>query len=329
MKLSQTEAKMIRKLEKALNTKIVFQSPSSANQQGQVFVLPFTKQRFYFETPLNSREQALVQLFLDTWGGEEKTEEHSLASWLKAVREDEAAFLPPEVARLDWNMRVPFFIVFETALDEASRTEVEALLEGYFDRQQAWLAAIDNQEWLILAPQARLIGEDGESWETLDSLLQAAEGLAEAIQNEIGKKGIIFVHRAISSPEEVRSMWYHLLNSYQLAKTFHPGRTVHAAWNLGLEQLLENLDEKAAETFLSRFPSPEMFQDEEMRKTMEMFFRLNLNVSETARQLFIHRNTLLYRLERLKQETGLDLRQFEDAVLAKIALLLTMILDAE
>ncbi|SEN47501.1 PucR family transcriptional regulator [Lihuaxuella thermophila] len=323
MKLNQAEAKMISELEKALNTKILFHSPSSAVQQ--VFVLPFTKQRFTFATPLNPREQALVQLFLNTWR-EEKT---TLVSWLKAVRENEAAVLPPELSGLDWNKRVPFLVIFETELDETAGEEAEALLEGYFDRQQAWLAAINHQEWLILAPQAGLSGEDDESWETLDSLLQAAEGLAEAIQNEIGKKAMILVHRPISSPEEIRSMWFHLLNSYQLAKTFHPGRTVHAAWNLGLEQLLENLDEEAAERFLSRFPSPEMFQDEEMRKTMEMFFRLNLNVSETARQLFIHRNTLLYRLERLKQETGLDLRQFEDAVLAKIALLLTMILDAD
>ncbi|MDT2192264.1 helix-turn-helix domain-containing protein [Paenibacillus larvae] len=62
--------------------------------------------------------------------------------------------------------------------------------------------------------------------------------------------------------------------------------------------------------------------DTETQTTLEQFFGLDCNVSETAKKLYIHRNTLLYRLDKFKQETSLDVRNFHHAVLVKIALLL-------
>ena len=66
--------------------------------------------------------------------------------------------------------------------------------------------------------------------------------------------------------------------------------------------------------------SPDEF-DEETLQTINMFFDNSLNVSETARQLFVHRNTLVYRLEKLDKSTGLDIRKFDDALTFKIALM--------
>ena len=61
--------------------------------------------------------------------------------------------------------------------------------------------------------------------------------------------------------------------------------------------------------------------DQEILFTIQKFFENNLNVSETARKLFVHRNTLVYRLEKIKRITGLDLREFEDAIVFKVALM--------
>ena len=66
--------------------------------------------------------------------------------------------------------------------------------------------------------------------------------------------------------------------------------------------------------------SPDDF-DEEILTTINKFFENNLNVSETSRQLFIHRNTLVYRLEKLQKQTGIDIRSFEDAITFKIAMM--------
>ncbi|MBA4495309.1 PucR family transcriptional regulator [Paenactinomyces guangxiensis] len=329
MRTSDLDAKIIRRLEQTLHTKIrIADSPSSEDHHGPLFVLP-SKKVICIESPLNEREQALVQLILEQAGegGVSREDEQgcSLARWLKAAREEEDLFFPEEVLQLDWNTRVPFLLVFEAELDEPGRAEIETLLEGYFDEQQAWIIPMDGREWVIFTPEVRLTEEEHSVDERDENLVQAAEGLAEAVVNEGGKKVRIVVHRAISSPQEVKNMWVHMLHSYRLGRKFHPDRTVYASWNLGLEQLLQSLDADVAETFLSRFPFPEMFLNEEMRKTIEMFFQMNLNISETARRLYIHRNTLLYRLDRFKQETGLDLRRFEDAVLAKMSMLLTRV----
>ncbi len=63
--------------------------------------------------------------------------------------------------------------------------------------------------------------------------------------------------------------------------------------------------------------------DEETLSTIAMFFDNNLNVSETSRQLFVHRNTLVYRIEKLERATGLDIRKFDDALTFKIALMVS------
>jgi len=67
---------------------------------------------------------------------------------------------------------------------------------------------------------------------------------------------------------------------------------------------------------------PDLFTDSETVATLDAFFSMDCNVSETAKKLFIHRNTLLYRLDKIKNEAGLDVRSFNDAVLVRILLLL-------
>jgi DNA-binding PucR family transcriptional regulator len=247
----------------------------------------------------------------------------TLTRWLQQMKEnDNSSDIPASIQQLDWNERVPMLIEWEGQTDQSVQNELKGLLKGYFPEEGTWIAEMKEGEWLILIPESHFTLVENES---RDLSVQIAEGLAEAIYSEIGIKVRIIVDRSISSSEEVGNMWERLLQGIQLAKTYHKQKQVHVTWQFGLEQLLENLEEEAVEQFLAHLRAPEMFQEKEMRKTVETFLKLNLNVSETARQLFIHRNTLLYRLDRLKQETGLDLRQFEDAVLAKIALLLTTV----
>ena len=69
--------------------------------------------------------------------------------------------------------------------------------------------------------------------------------------------------------------------------------------------------------------------DEDTLDTINRFFENNLNVSETARKLYVHRNTLVYRLEKVKKITGLDLREFEDAILFKVAVMVKKYLDSQ
>jgi carbohydrate diacid regulator len=93
--------------------------------------------------------------------------------------------------------------------------------------------------------------------------------------------------------------------------------------NLGIGRLIYQLPMSLCRMFIKEIfdgKSPDDLDDETLT-TINKFFENNLNVSETSRQLYIHRNTLVYRLDKLEKSTGLDLRVFEDAITFKIALM--------
>ena len=110
----------------------------------------------------------------------------------------------------------------------------------------------------------------------------------------------------------------------EIGRIFYMNETVMRFDHLGLGRLIYELPPQVCRLFLAEVfgdRQPEQF-DEETQATIDTFFDNNLNISETARQLFVHRNTLVYRLEKIHQATGLDIRLFEDAMTFKIASML-------
>ena len=108
-----------------------------------------------------------------------------------------------------------------------------------------------------------------------------------------------------------------------VGKIFYSGRNVVAYSNLGIGRLIYQLPMPLCKMFIREIfdgKSPDDF-DEETLTTINKFFENSLNVSETSRQLYIHRNTLVYRLDKLQKSTNLDLRVFDDAITFKIALM--------
>ena len=108
-----------------------------------------------------------------------------------------------------------------------------------------------------------------------------------------------------------------------VGKIFYSSKNVVAYSNLGIGRLIYQLPIPLCKMFIKEIfenKSPDDF-DEETLVTIDKFFENSLNVSETSRQLYIHRNTLVYRLDKLQKSTGLDLRVFEDAITFKIALM--------
>ena len=109
----------------------------------------------------------------------------------------------------------------------------------------------------------------------------------------------------------------------EVGKVFDTEKPIVSYNNLGIARLIYQLPTTLCEMFLK-----EVFKkgsidslDHETLFTIQRFFENNLNVSETSRKLFVHRNTLVYRLEKIKKITGLDLREFEDAIVFKVALM--------
>ena len=109
----------------------------------------------------------------------------------------------------------------------------------------------------------------------------------------------------------------------EVGKIFYADKNVFGYNRLGIGRLIYQLPIPLCKMFIREIfdnKSPDDF-DEETLVTIDKFFENSLNVSETSRQLYIHRNTLVYRLDKLQKSTGLDLRVFEDAITFKIALM--------
>lgn len=271
---------------------------------------------------LTERERLLVTALLTEWANENV---HSaeregfterIARWLRDNERDPDMPIPPEVSERDWDGRVPLLVVHTKPVFSPAGL---AVLESYFE-QQAWLVPVRERELLVLVPVSLIQSEEEAS--LTEELYQAGEGLVEVAAAEIGEAVTVVIHPPLSEPEQLPAAMKELRTAWRLGRRYHPQRTVMTTWNVRMERLLMEIPDEAIRRWLAQSPFP-FWEDGELRETLAALFCHNLNLSETARALYVHRNTLLYRLERLKRETGLDARHFEDAVYIYVVLLLT------
>lgn len=152
---------------------------------------------------------------------------------------------------------------------------------------------------------------------------KAAAGLEACLLKE-GLKGLRIAYGTIVGEiKEVSRSYKEAKMALDVGKIFFDDRDIIAYSELGIGRLIYQLPIPLCKMFIREIfgkKSPDDF-DEETLTTIYKFFENSLNVSETSRQLFIHRNTLVYRLDKLQKSTGLDLRVFEDAITFKIALM--------
>ncbi len=153
------------------------------------------------------------------------------------------------------------------------------------------------------------------------------EKSACAIESYLQKEGLTGIHisygTVIKEIKEVSRSYKEAKMALDVGKIFFDERSVIAYNQLGIGRLIYQLPMPLCKIFIKEIfggKSPDDF-DEETLVTIAKFFENSLNVSETSRQLFIHRNTLVYRLDKLQKSTGLDLRVFEDAITFRIALM--------
>lgn len=127
----------------------------------------------------------------------------------------------------------------------------------------------------------------------------------------------------VSNIKDLARSFKEAQTALEVGMVFDTARDIVSYNNLGIARLIYQLPTTLCDMFLK-----EVFKrgsidslDHETLFTIQRFFENNLNVSETSRKLFVHRNTLVYRLEKIKKLTGLDLREFDDAITFKVALM--------
>ncbi len=157
-----------------------------------------------------------------------------------------------------------------------------------------------------------------------------ARSIADSLNTELYTHAIIGIGTTVVGIKDLAKSFKEAQVSLEVGKVFDTEKTIVSYESLGIARLIYQLPTTLCEMFLH-----EVFKigsidslDHETLFTIQRFFENNLNVSETSRKLFVHRNTLVYRLEKIKKLTGLDLREFDDAIVFKVALMVKKYLDA-
>ncbi len=155
------------------------------------------------------------------------------------------------------------------------------------------------------------------------SLEKLAASIVDTLAGEYYTHTVVGIGTAVSSIRELARSFTEAQIAIEVGKVFDTEKSVITYDNLGIARLVYQLPATLCETFLKEVFKKGSVEsmDKETLFTIQKFFENNLNVSETSRKLFVHRNTLVYRLEKIKKMTGLDLREFEDAIVFKVALM--------
>jgi DNA-binding PucR family transcriptional regulator len=133
----------------------------------------------------------------------------------------------------------------------------------------------------------------------------------------------VVVAPPIQEPRQLAEAMRACVTVARVLERYRPQTRAAGSWQYALERWALSLDSAGAESVRRslRAVIPDINLTREQTETLDAFFTFHLNISETARYLFLHRNTLLYRLDKLKEQTGLDPRQLADAMLLRLALL--------
>jgi carbohydrate diacid regulator len=205
-------------------------------------------------------------------------------------------------------------LIVETNVDkDVNALEIVRSISGA--KTKDFITAVDEKSVII-------VKEVGEN-ETYDDLCKSASALREMIASEGIDDAVIALGTVVGELKDVSRSYKEAKMTLDVGKIFYNDRNVVAYSNLGIGRLIYQLPIPLCKMFIKEIfdgKSPDEF-DEETLTTINKFFENSLNVSETSRQLYIHRNTLVYRLDKLQKSTGLDLRTFEDAITFKIALM--------
>lgn len=192
---------------------------------------------------------------------------------------------------------------------------LETVRSLFATRTKDFITAVDEKNIILV--------KEVNPGETTEDLEKTANMILDMLNTEAMAKVHVAFGTVVGDIKEVSHSYKEAKMALDVGKIFYSDQNVVAYSNLGIGRLIYQLPLPLCRMFIKEIfenRSPDEFDDETLT-TINKFFENSLNVSETSRQLYIHRNTLVYRLDKLQKSTGLDLRVFEDAITFKIALM--------
>lgn len=208
--------------------------------------------------------------------------------------------------------RIVFLIETEREKDTNALETIKGLFTG---KSKDFITAVDEKNIILVKELS-----ENQTYSDMDKI---AKTLLDMLNAEAMAKVNIAYGTIVNDIKEVSKSYKEAKLALDVGKIFYSDKNVIAYNSLGIGRLIYQLPIPLCKMFIKEIfggKSPDEF-DEETLSTINKFFENSLNVSETSRQLYIHRNTLVYRLDKLQKTTNLDLRVFDDAITFKIALM--------
>ena len=214
--------------------------------------------------------------------------------------------------------RVVYVIETKNEKDVNALETVRSLFTG---RVKDFITAVDEKNIIVV--------REVKPGETQDDLEKTAQVMVDMLNTEAMSQVHVAYGTVVNELKEVSRSYKEAKMALDVGKIFYVEKNIVGYNNLGIGRLIYQLPMPLCEMFMKEVfggKLPESLDDETLN-TINKFFDNNLNISETSRQLFLHRNTLVYRLEKIQKSTGLDIRVFDDALTFKIALMVSSYMD--
>ena len=228
----------------------------------------------------------------------------------------------PRSKELRFNGDIPRVVILIRLVD---RTEVFAydIVQKLFPERTRDFVVNVGENDIALVKEVK-VGVQPSDLEKL------ARSIVDTLNSEFYTRAVVGIGTVVNSLRELSRSYKEAQVAIEVGKVFDVEKVIMSYSNLGIGRLIYYLPTTLCHMFLA-----EVFKrgsidslDHETLFTIQKFFENNLNVSETSRKLFVHRNTLVYRLEKIRRLTGLDLRQFDHAIVFKVALMVRKYLDS-
>jgi carbohydrate diacid regulator len=190
------------------------------------------------------------------------------------------------------------------------------------DRQKDFVISINENDIVLVKEVSHNI--------SAKDLEKLSRSISDTLVSEFYTHAVIGIGGIVLGVKELARSFKEAQIALDVGKVFDTDKHIISYENLGIARLIYQLPTTMCEMFLKEVFKKGSIEslDQETLFTIQRFFENNLNVSETSRKLFVHRNTLVYRLEKIKKLTGLDLREFDHAIIFKVALMVKKYLTA-
>ena len=207
-------------------------------------------------------------------------------------------------------------VVFLIRVTQDTDVSVYDVIQNFFPDKTKDLVIDINEKDIALVKEVRP-NVDSKDLEKL------ARSICDTLSTEFYCNAVVGIGTRVTGIKDLAHSFKEAQVALEVGKVFDTEKSIISYENLGIARLIYQLPTTVCEMFLREVFKQGSIEslDQETLFTIQRFFENNLNVSETSRGLFVHRNTLVYRLEKIKKLTGLDLREFDDAIVFKVALM--------